>query len=78
MEVETYLGVWEVEYAEVEMEKYGKNDTASFNTIGMEPSASLAYPPVSEHHHPTISMIGGNGGCLEIEVERERYIYIAC
>ena len=38
------------------------------NTLRMEPSATLAYAQGSEHHHPTVSMLGGHGGQLEIEI----------
>ena len=41
------------------------------NTLRMEPSATLAYAQGSEHHHPTVSMIGGHGGQLERMIDRD-------
>ena len=47
-----------------------KNDNVAFNTIGMDPSAPLAYAMGPEHHQTTMSTLGGHG----CRLERLRYI----
>ena len=42
-----------------------KNDTVEFNTIGTEPSAPISYDTGLEHHHMTMSKLGGHVGRLE-------------
>ena len=54
----------------------GKLDTkARYNvadkTICTDPNDPLAYVPGLEHPHPNMSKIGGHGGKLERERERE-------
>ena len=46
--------------------------TAANVILGMEPNDPLAYAPGLEFHHQIMSMLGGNGGWLEIYI----YIYI--
>ena len=51
---------WSGQYrGEIERCKTKAKDTVAVNTIGMEPNAPLAYDQGSEHHHPTMSIIGG-------------------
>ena len=39
----------------------------------METNALLAYDPGIELHYPIISTLGGHGGQLDREIERESY-----
>ena len=49
------------------------------NELGMEPRAHLDSATGLEHHHPTMSMLGGHGFRLEKYIERDKSAYfIGC
>ena len=54
----------------------GRGYCSIFNTLWVDPSATLSYAPGLEHHHPTMSMLGGHGCWLDIYIyiDRERYV----
>ena len=60
-EAERWLGTRSGYEAGGETDNKVKNDTVAFNTIETEPITPLDYAPGSEHHHLTMSMLGGHG-----------------
>ena len=48
----------------------------TLNTIRVEPNAPLDYTPGTEHHHPIMSTIMGQGGQLAREKEIDTSIKI--
>ena len=51
---------------------YAEGHIVATNTLGMEPSAPPASAPGLDNNRPDMSMIGGHGGRLEREIERDR------
>ena len=64
VEAETDLGERVREEVKIETENKGKNYTVASNTIGTEPSVTLAYALGLDHHHLTMSTLRGNGSWL--------------
>ena len=52
-------------------------DTVSNLILWVEPNSPLTYGPLLELHHPVMSMLGGNGGWLEIYRDAVNFLGMA-